>query len=111
MHFENLDLLKDANQEKLNNINSWFDKYKKSEMLKYFEMIALLTKVKLYIINKLNQISSISTFLKTSNGFKITLQEGFVCADRISNNMVKLVDRLEFSRANFSSEFLKGWEK
>ena len=59
------------------------------------------------LIGKLNKASSISTFLKTENGFRVTGAEGFVAiSDR---GAVKLVDRLEFSMANFSPEVLKGW--
>ena len=45
-------------------------------------------------------------FLKTSNGYKVTAPEGFVAVDR-SAGAVKLVDRLEFSRANFTMD--KNW--
>jgi len=40
----------------------------------------------------------------------VTGQEGFVAIDHIGN-AVKIVDRLEFSRANFSSDVIKGWER
>ena len=42
----------------------------------------------------------------TSNGYRVTAPEGFVAVDRIAG-AVKLVDRMEFSRANFTMP--KGW--
>ena len=57
----------------------------------------------------MNQAESIGTFLKTSKGYKVTSPEGFVAIDKTSGGAVKLVDRLEFSRANFSADVVKGW--
>ena len=48
------------------------------------------------------------TFLKTANGFKVTSDEGFVASDKVGN-AIKLVNRLEFSRANFA--LAKNWVK
>jgi hypothetical protein len=39
-----------------------------------------------------------------------TSPEGYVAIDHIGN-AVKLVDRLEFSMANFSPDIIKGWQK
>ena len=61
------------------------------------------------IINKMNQAGHISTFIKTSDGFKITGVEGFVAIDHLRGGAVKLVDRMQFSRNNFSPLVLKGW--
>jgi len=63
------------------------------------------------LIRKLDKTKSIGTFLKTADGFKVTEQEGFVAIDRMGKNAVKLVDRLQFSNANFSPEIIKGWQK
>ena len=61
-------------------------------------------------IDKLEQAKSIGTFLETENGLQTTAPEGFVAVDRISNNALKLVNRLEFSKANFtvSKDWVKG---
>ena len=67
-----------------------------------------LVNAKTIVINKLNQASSLGTFLRTRNGFRATNQEGFVAIDNI-NGSIKLVDRMEFSKANFSPEVIKGW--
>ena len=63
------------------------------------------------IIDKLNQANRMPMFLRTVNGFKITDQEGFVAIDKLKGGAVKLVNRLEFSKANFSPDVLKGWQK
>ena len=60
------------------------------------------------LVNKLQTFQSMRTFLKTSNGFKVTSDEGFVASDKVGN-AVKLVNRLEFSRANFA--LAKNWVK
>ena len=62
------------------------------------------------IIDKLEQAKSIGTFLETEDGLQTTAPEGFVAVDRISNNALKLVNRLEFSKANFtvSKDWVKG---
>jgi hypothetical protein len=63
------------------------------------------------IINKLNKVQGIRTLLKTNKGFEVTGQEGFVAIDQYGTNALKIVDRLEFSKANFSPEYIKGWQK
>ena len=67
--------------------------------------------VKLKLINKLNKLNSLETFIKTRKGFKVTGQEGYVAIDTIGGDAVKLVDRMEFSYNNFSPDILKGWDK
>jgi hypothetical protein len=61
-----------------------------------------------FLIQKLSQVQSIGHFLRTANGYKVTAPEGYVAVDRVAG-AVKLVDRLEFSRANFTAE--KDWVK
>ena len=69
----------------------------------------LLVDAKSLIINKLDQVKSIGTFIKTANGFKATNPEGYVAIDRVSGGAVKLVDRMEFSYNNFTA--IKSWDK
>ncbi|MBU37966.1 MAG: hypothetical protein CMA59_00420 [Euryarchaeota archaeon] len=57
------------------------------------------------VIAKLNGVKSVGTYLKTDTGFKVTAPEGFVAIK--SGKALKLVDRLEFSRANFTAA--KSW--
>ena len=59
------------------------------------------------VIRKLETIKGIGTFLKTPDGFKVTEPEGYVAIDAASGGAVKLVDRLEFSHANFT--IAKDW--
>src|SRR5210317_1619219 len=77
----------------------------------YFAIASYVTlqRVKNYLVNKMNQIKSIGTFLQKGNGFEVTNPEGYVAVDRMGN-AVKLVDRLEFSTANFtlSKNWIKG---
>ncbi len=67
-----------------------------------------LGNAKNFLINKLSQVQSIGNFLRTPNGYKVTAPEGYVAVDRVAG-AIKLVDRLEFSRANFTAE--KDWVK
>jgi len=76
----------------------------------YFAIASHVTlqNAKNYLVGKLSEIQSIGHFLRTPNGYKVTAPEGFVAVDRVAG-AVKLVDRLEFSRANFTAE--KDWVK
>jgi hypothetical protein len=67
-----------------------------------------LQRAKNFLIRKLNQIQSIGHFIRTPDGFRVTNPEGYVAVDRV-RGAVKLVDRLEFSRANFT--IAKDWVK
>jgi hypothetical protein len=63
------------------------------------------------IVRKLNRVEGLRTLLLTKDGYRVTDQEGFVAIDRFGKNALKLVDRLEFSQANFSPEYIRGWQK
>ena len=71
----------------------------------------MLVDAKHIVIDKLNTVQGIKTLLKTSKGFEVTGQEGFVAIDHTGKNVLKLVDRMQFSRANFSPDYIKGWQK
>ena len=77
----------------------------------YFAIASYVTlqRTKNYLVNKMNKIKSIGTFIQKGNGFEVTNPEGYVAVDRLGN-AVKLVDRLEFSTANFtvSKNWIKG---
>lgn len=66
-----------------------------------------LIEAKNFIIRRLERVQTLGTFLRTENGYKVTAPEGFVAIR--SGNALKLVDRLEFSRANFTAD--KNWSK
>ena len=80
-----------------------------TELQKIFELMNLMVDCKLMIVRKLETIRSIGTFIRTDDGYRITAPEGFVAVDRLKGNAVKLVDRLEFSQANFNAA--KNWGK
>lgn len=80
------------------------------ELVSVFHLYYGLQKVKNLIIKKLSSSGFIKTFLKTRDGWKVTGQEGYVATDSLGKNSVKLVDRLEFSYANFSDDVIKGWQ-
>ena len=81
-----------------------------AELINIFTLMNVIIQAKASIIAKLNRASSLGTFLRTKKGFETTSQEGYVSIDRIGN-AIKIVDRLEFSYANFSPEVIKGWQK
>jgi 2-oxoglutarate dehydrogenase complex dehydrogenase (E1) component-like enzyme len=84
-------------------------KSKNKEMDSIFSLHALLIEGKIILLRKMESVKTIGTFIQTSNGLEVTKPEGFVAVDKISNNAVKIVDRLEFSRANFN--VAKDWVK
>jgi hypothetical protein len=75
----------------------------------YFAVATYITlqSAKSVLLKKLNTIQSIGSFLRTKNGYKVTSPEGYVAIK--GSGAVKLVDRLEFSRANFN--MAKDWVK
>ena len=97
--------------ERRKEVMSYFSNVDKSQIVALFELYNLIVEAKLMVIRKLDKAKSIGTFLKTKDGYKVTEQEGFVAIDRMGKNAVKLVDRLQFSHANFSPEYIKGWQK
>lgn len=83
----------------------------KPTLLLVIETILKITQLKSIFIKKLNNIGKFQTYLKTNAGkFRSTSQEGFAVSD-IDGNVIKLVDRNEFSYANFSPDIIKGWSK
>jgi len=70
----------------------------------------LLVDAKMQIVKKLNSVKGLTdTFIRTSNGYKVTNPEGYVAIDKVSGGAVKLVDRMEFSFNNFTA--IKAWDK
>lgn len=75
-----------------------------------FRLQNLLIDAKMILIHKFNQCNDLGTFLHTADGgYKVTTPEGYVAAWSSGGDAVKLVDRLEFSRANFLAT--KSWGK
>ena len=79
-----------------------------AELQKIFDLQNGIVEAKNMIIKKLQQIKQVTgSFLRTDDGFKVTNPEGFVAVDKLKGNAVKLVDRIEFSHANFTAT--KNW--
>ena len=79
------------------------------DLISMFDFMNDIIDAKLMIVRKLETIKSIGTFIRTDDGFKVTAPEGFVAVDRLKGSAVKLIDRLEFSQANFNAA--KNWSK
>jgi len=62
-----------------------------------------IVEMKGMLLHKLQQVEGIGTFQKTNDGYKVTSPEGFVAIGH-NGGAVKLVDRLTFSRTNFTSK-------
>lgn len=81
-----------------------------NDLKKIFHLQNLLIDAKMLLIAKFNQVNDLGTFLHTADGgYKVTTPEGYVAAWSSGGDAVKLVDRLEFSRANFLA--VKNWGK
>ncbi len=102
---------KAAQQKKLDEVLSFFSVQNKNSLKKLFDLQKYIVLAKLKIINILNKLNNVNTFLKTHRGYKTTGQEGYVAIDTLGGDAVKIVDRMEFSYANFSPNILKGWDK
>lgn len=92
----------------------------KAEVMDYFveygdsfkqiiDIYKYILELKTICLNRLNQNAQMNSFLKTNSGYEYTEHEGFVISDQNNQNAFKLVNRLEFSRANFSNKYIKGW--
>jgi len=102
---------KSAQQKKLDEILKFFSPQNKISLQMMFDLQKSIVLAKLKLINILNKLNSTQTFLKTRNGYQTTGQEGYVAIDKLGGDAVKIVDRMEFSYANFSPDILKGWDK
>ena len=91
-------MFKDSNKE--------LKRYK-NEIYFAFATYLAIKEAKMIVVQQLNKIQGIGTFLKTGDGFKVTAPEGYVAINAKSGKAVKLVDRLEFSHANFT--IAKNW--
>jgi hypothetical protein len=81
-----------------------------TNLRKIFDLQKLLVEAKMLLIRKFNQVNDLGTFIHTADGgYKVTAPEGYVAAWSSGGDAVKLVDRMEFSRANFLA--VKNWGK
>lgn len=96
---------------KRDEILKFFSASNRASLIKMIDLQKSIVLAKLKLINKLNSLKSIDTFVKTKQGYKVTGEEGYVAIDTLGGDAVKLVDRMEFSYNNFSPDILKGWDK
>ena len=76
-----------------------------------FLTMDMLTKVKLMVLDQLNRYALYKNFVVTRGGDYISPKdEGFVIVKSAGRGL-KLVDRLEFSRNNFSKDIVSGFDK
>lgn len=111
---KNIDKIKtDKRKEELENRKQETVRELKKHVINIENLVSFqnhIVNAKLEILKKLNSVRQLTdTFIKTSNGYKVTTPEGYVAIDRISGNAVKLVDRMEFSFNNFTA--IKSWDK
>ena len=67
-----------------------------------YDMYLKLIQIKNVFVEKLSKLRALDSFIEQEDGsFEVTKPEGFVAVDHIGG-AVKLVDRLEFSAANFN---------
>ena len=90
---------------------NYFKINKTKDIENLFVMYNLIVDAKHLVVRKLEKVGGLKTLLKTNSGYEVTGQEGFVAIDRYGKNALKLVDRLQFSRANFSDQYIKGWQR
>ena len=102
---------KKAQYDKRDELLSFFSPANKKSLVQIFELQKVIVLAKLKLINILQRLSNIDTFVKTKKGFKVTGEEGYVAIDQLGGDAVKIVDRMEFSYNNFSPDILKGLDK
>lgn len=91
---------KSGKAEALNNLINFIEQ-SRQELYNLYTIQKLIIECKLMIVSKLQKIKTIGTFIKTENGFRVTSPEGFVAVSS-TDTALKLVDRLEFSKDNFT---------
>ena len=80
----------------------------KPKIKKIFDLHLALNEMKMKFVRKLERVKSLGMFIRTDSGYRVTSPEGFVAIDKVNKNAYKLVDRLEFSRSNFTAA--KNWK-
>ncbi|NDB57054.1 hypothetical protein EB001_01190 [bacterium] len=78
-----------------------------NEFKAFVALYQTIQEAKLFIIQKLDSLEQFRTFVEIDGGYKVTTPEGYVLHQ--DGDMVKLVNRIEFSKNNFTIE--KNWKK
>jgi len=77
------------------------------EFKAFVALYKIIQEAKLFVIEKLDHLEQFRTFVEIDGGYKVTTPEGYVMHQ--DGDMVKLVNRIEFSKNNFTIE--KNWKK
>lgn len=96
---------------KRENILKFFSPKNKVQLENIFTLMNLIAEAKLILVKKMDEVKTLNTFLLTKDGYQVTGVEGYVAIDKIKGNAVKLIDRMQFSYANFSPNIIKGWQR
>lgn len=102
---------KDSKSENKLRALKLFKTFDHTQIARIFELAKSIDLLKDILLTKMRKIGNLSHFLKTKDGFKVTNPEGFVAINSTDGKAIKLVDRFEFSQANFSPEIIKGWQR
>ena len=102
---------KEGAKQKRDEFLKFFSQENKKNLALIYDLQNAIVDAKLIIIEKLEELKKMKTFVRTKDGFRVTGQEGFAINDKIKQNVVKLVDRMTFSKNNFDPSIIKGWER
>jgi len=92
---------KSESEERARDRRIQFVDQSKPLLKKIFKFQSHLNDAKIAIIDKLEDAASMGTFEIKDGALVPTKQEGFVAVEHLTNNAIKLVDRLDFSQKNF----------
>lgn len=80
----------------------------RNELIKVFSFFNLVNSAKAAILKNLKSVGGLESFYDEGGQYRKTSGEGIVLADGKTNDVVKIVDRLDFSRINFNAA--KEWK-
>lgn len=81
----------------------------RTELVKLFTFFNHITTAKTNMLQKLGSLQGMEAFYAENGKYRRTSGEGLVLADAKTNDVLKLVDRLDFSAFNFQAQ--KDWKK
>lgn len=93
-----------SKDKKTSNHKELINKLKRAEkdFVLLFTLQSVMIDAKEMLVSQLEKIEGMKTFVKKSDGYEVTTPEGFVAIDILTGGAVKLIDRLTFSKNNFS---------
>lgn len=78
-----------------------FWRYNRSQLVNLLEFRSNILQAKEIILNQLNKVRDIGTFVKTDDGFKVVNNIGFVGVDHLNDKTIVLSNKLTFEPDNF----------